>query len=148
MRISSAYTKEREKLKSRGKEKEIASSDSASFSQIFEVTAKSAFSQTVEEFMNDLADHEKKFLDVQSAYELNRYRTKVKEILAYIMKNSMETATLQRKRSSRKADFLIIKEIDQKLLELTKTITGNGNKAFNLLKTIEEIRGLIFDLTY
>ncbi|MBN1498699.1 MAG: DUF327 family protein [Spirochaetes bacterium] len=148
MRISSAYTKEREKLKSRGKDREIHASESSSFSKIFEITADNAFSQTIDEFMNDLQDHEKKFLDTQSLFELNRYRSKVKEILAYIIKNSMQTSSLQRKRSSRKADFLIIKEIDSKLLDLTKTISGSGNKAFNLLKTIEEIRGLIFDLTY
>jgi len=44
-------------------------------------------------------------------------------------------------------DFAIVEEIDSKLLALSEAVTRN-NKAFDLLKTVEEIRGLLLDLQF
>ena len=96
--------------------------------------------------MEDLSEKERRFVDVQGMVELNEYKQTVQTILQFITSNSFEAQLLKRKKSSNKADFLIIRQINEKLLALTKTITSPKNKAFSLLKECEEIRGLLFDL--
>jgi uncharacterized protein YaaR (DUF327 family) len=80
-------------------------------------------------------------------YYLNRYRSIVEKILKKILNEGFETQKLKRLRKD-KADFIIVKKINDKLFELAREITSRNNKAFNLLRTIEEIRGLVFDLLY
>jgi uncharacterized protein YaaR (DUF327 family) len=101
---------------------------------------------TIEEILDDLRDNEKKFLEYQSEYELMRYKATVQKILKLIIDESFRTKTL---RSTKKnwGDFTIIEKINSKLLEITEAVTKK-NKAFDLLKSIEEIRGLILDIVH
>jgi uncharacterized protein YaaR (DUF327 family) len=46
-----------------------------------------------------------------------------------------------------RAEKSIIEKIDENLIKLSQMVTRSSD-AFNFLKTIEEIRGLIFDLVY
>lgn len=105
------------------------------------------FRGTVEELMEDLKDQEKKFLDRQTMYELNRYKSIVQKILKTILSDGFKTEKLKRVRRDR-ADFIIVQDINKRLLEISKNITEKTNKAFNLLKEIDEIRGLILDLLH
>jgi uncharacterized protein YaaR (DUF327 family) len=103
------------------------------------------FQGTLEELMEELKNQEKNFLQKQNDYELNRYKAIVQKVLKLILDEGFQTKTLKRLRKDR-ADFIIVKDINLRLLNISKYITGNRNKAFNLLKEIEEIRGLILDL--
>jgi uncharacterized protein YaaR (DUF327 family) len=108
------------------------------------------FNGSIEELMNDLRDQEKKFLDLQSVYELEKYKALVKRILKMILDNGFETRKLDlsnREKRMGRAEKIIIKKIDENLIKLSQMITRSSD-AFDLLKTIEEIRGLIFDLVY
>jgi len=106
-----------------------------------------SFEGTFDELMDNLKDHEKKFIDSQTLYDLNRYKSVVSKILKLIQEQSMSTRTLKRARMSNKEDFTIIEIINQKLLDLTSEITRRS-QGFNIMKTMEEIRGLLFDLLY
>ena len=67
-------------------------------------------------------------------------------ILKMIMDESFSTVTLKRMRRDR-ADYTIVQKINTRLDEITSAITKN-NRAFDLMKTIEEIRGLLLDLKF
>ncbi len=104
----------------------------------------------LEELFTDLTDQEKRFVDSQSLYELERYKALVKRILKMILEKGFETQALNispRERRMGRAEKTVIKQIDENLIKLSEMVT-KSSEAFNLLKTIEEIRGLIFDLVY
>ena len=105
------------------------------------------FQGSIEELLNDLKDEEKDFLSNQSLYYLNRYRSIVEKILKMILNEGFETQKLKRLRRD-KADFVIVGKINDRLFEIAREITNRNNKAFNLMKSVEEIRGLVFDLIY
>jgi len=108
------------------------------------------FNGTIEELMTDLQDQEKKFLDSQSLYELEKYKALIKKILKMILENGFESRKLDltsREKRMGKAEKTVIDKIDENLIKLSQMITRSSD-AFDLLKTIEEIRGLIFDLVY
>ena len=147
IKINQTYAGEKRKLKSKHPGKSETGSE-INFNSILETKIEIDNQFTIEELLDSIDKQAKRFIDNQSLIELNKYKEAIKEILTFISKNGMKSEVLRRRRSSRKADFLIIKEIDNKLLELSKHITGPGNKAFNILKQMEEIRGLVFDLIY
>jgi len=108
------------------------------------------FNGTIEELMTDLQDQEKKFLDAQSLYELEKYKALVKKILKMILENSFVSRKLDlssREKRMGRAEKTVVDKIDENLIKLSQMITQSSD-AFSLLKTIEEIRGLIFDLVY
>ncbi len=98
----------------------------------------------MDDMLDDLKDQEKRFLELQSLFELNRYKSIIQKILKIIQKESFRAVKV---RTGKKSVELVVHEIDTKLLEITDQITRN-NRAFNFLKTIDEIRGLVFDLIY
>ncbi|HNX24311.1 MAG TPA: DUF327 family protein [Spirochaetota bacterium] len=108
------------------------------------------FNGTIEELMTDLKDQEKRFLDSQSLYELEKYKALIKKILKMILENGFESRKLDltsREKRMGRAEKTVIDKIDENLIKLAQMITQKSD-AFSLLKTIEEIRGLIFDLVY
>lgn len=117
-----------------------------SFSSFVDDSALASVEGTLDEMMEDLSDRERRFVDTQGMAELNEYKSAVQSVLKFITSNSFEAQLLRRRKSSNKADFLIVRKINEKLLSLTKNIISPKNKAFSLLKECEEIRGLIFDL--
>jgi uncharacterized protein YaaR (DUF327 family) len=108
------------------------------------------FSGSIEELMTDLQDQEKRFLDAQSLYELEKYKALIKKILKMILENGFESRKLDlssREKRMGRAEKTVIDKIDEDLIKLAHMITQKSD-AFSLMKTIEEIRGLIFDLVY
>ncbi|MBN1497296.1 MAG: DUF327 family protein [Spirochaetes bacterium] len=114
------------------------------FSSELHKTMALEFEGTIEELLNDLKDQEKLFLEKQNEFEMNRYRALVQKILKTINDEGLSQKTMKRKKKNW-GDFVIIEKINETLLAISGAIT-RGNKAFNLLKSIEEIRGLILDL--
>lgn len=101
-------------------------------------------SGTMDELMEELLEREKDFLDQQSLYELNKYKQLVKKILRLITEKGFTIKTFKPIRKHG-LEMRIINDIDARLLEIKQAIT-TSNKAFDLMKSIEEIRGLILDL--
>ena len=148
LKISSTTPKKEESTKVKQKKKtysvnqienkfDIALRDNISFD----------FQGTLDELIKELKEEEQQFLDRQTIYELNRYKSIVQKILKTILEEGVQTRTLKRMRKDR-ADFIVVDKINSKLMEIVDQITNKHNKAFNLLKSIEEIRGLVFDLIY
>lgn len=144
---TSSDLKKEEKLKIKSRRSSPSASQSKeSFRISLDDAIKFHFDGTFDELLDDLKDQEKRFLESQTIYELNRYKAVVKKILSMVLDDAMETKTLKRYRKDR-SDFTIVDKINEKLMEISEAVIRN-NKAFNLLKTIEEIRGLILDLRF
>ncbi len=145
---TSTDLKKDEKLRIKSKKRSALSSSGPS--KTFDASLQNAlhfeFHDTIEGLMSDLSEQEKRFLDRQTPYELNRYKALVKEILKTILEGSLRVTPLKRQRRDR-ADFAVIEEINSKLLAMSEAVTRN-NRAFDLLKTVEEIRGLLLDLQF
>ncbi len=142
----SARQQNKSKIKNK-KKSDAISHEESKFATELNTNIRFDFEGSIDELMTDLRGQEKKFLDNQTLYELNQYKALVKKILKTIQEESLKTKTFKRPRSSNKEDFTIIEKINGKLLDLSSSITKR-NDAFNLMKTLEEIRGLIFDLQY
>ena len=145
--VTPANAKKEDNSKVKSKIKSHNAKLNESFNTVLTDRISFEFQGSIDELFNDLKDEENDFLANQSLYYLNRYRSIVEKILKKILNEGFETLKLKRLRRD-KADFVIVNKINDKLFEIAKEITGKNNKAFNLLKTVEEIRGLIFDLLY
>lgn len=99
---------------------------------------------TIDELLEHLSDREKDFLDYQSLYELNKYKQLVQKILRLITEEGFTIKTFKPTRKHG-LEMKIVQDINMKMLEIKEAIT-RSNKAFDLMKSIEEIRGLILDL--
>jgi uncharacterized protein len=133
------------KLKIKKKKPGSITSKEKTFSSQLENNISYNFQGTIDDLFSELDEQEKRFLDQQSLQELSRYKALIRKILKALLEEGVETTVL--KKTRRNFAELTIREIDKKLLELSTAITRN-NKAFSLLKTIEEIRGLVLDLVY
>jgi uncharacterized protein YaaR (DUF327 family) len=143
--INPTSPKKDDKVKVKSKKRTKSVEHGNTFINSLEKTIKFDFQGTIDELLNDLKDQEREFLEKQSSYELNRYKSLVKKILKTILDEGYHTKKLKQTKKNR-ADFLIIDKINDKLTAVSTYITSRNNKAFNLLREIEEIRGLIFDL--
>lgn len=116
------------------------------FSSQLVQTVTHDFQDTIEGMLEDLTEQEKKFLDSQSLYEMSRYKSLVQKILGEITRQGFTVKSMKPTRRFG-LEMRIVEDIDQKLMEIKQAITSD-NKAFDLMKSIEEIRGLILDLVY
>ena len=118
-----------------------------SFNETLDKTISFNFQGTIETLLDNLREEEERFLNDQTLYNMERYKAIVKSILKTIINEGFSSKTLKRSRRDR-ADFTIVKEIDNKLIAISLSITQKTNKAFNLLKATGEIRGLLLNLLY
>ena len=118
--------------------------NSVSFDAELADAVQSSYERDLDTMMGDLKDQERRFLDRRDLAELNNYKKQIQKILSLISSDAFEHHTLKR-RSRNRADFLIVKKVNEKLLELTKKISS-GNRAFDLFRELDEIRGLVLDL--
>ncbi len=148
LKISSTTTKKEEsaKIKQKKKTYSVRPKDNK-FDIALQHNISFDFQGTIDELLKELKYEEDQFVEKQTVYELNRYKSIVQKILKTILEEGIETKKLKRMRKDR-ADYIVVDKINMKLIEIVDQITNKNNKAFNLLKSIEEIRGLIFDLIY
>jgi uncharacterized protein YaaR (DUF327 family) len=148
--ISKTSLRQQARAGGRSGKKTGIGSVSSTFSSELNMTIETDYYGSIEELLGDLKDQEKRFLDQQSHYELERYKAMVKKILKMILENGFENRSLDltaRDKRLGRAEKSIIAKIDENLIKLSQMVTKSSD-AFNFLKTIEEIRGLIFDLVY
>ncbi len=148
IKIASTSPKKDDNRKVKSKKKSHSvKQKSSSFDLALENNITFNFQGSIDELLTELKEEEGLFLKKQTEYELNRYKAIIQKILKKIMDEGMDTRTIRRLRRD-KADFIIIDKINSKLLDIAAEITKKTNKAFNLFRSIEEIRGLIFDLIH
>ena len=149
--IPRADLKQRSRTEIRSKKKSVISgTPGTKFAAEVEGIISSDYTGGIDELITDLHSQEKRFMDSQSLYELERYKLLVKKILKMILEKGFESQKLEpstREKRLGRAEKTIIKQIDDSLVDLSRMVTVKSD-AFGLMKKIEEIRGLIFDLIY
>ena len=134
-----------ERTKVKGKKRSGAPAGTArAFREPLQQAVAAEVEGTIVDLMGNLAEQEKRFLDQQNLYEMGRYKALVQKILKMVLDEGYTTAVLKR-HSRNKADFIIVDRINARLADISLHIT-RGTSGFNLLKTMEEIRGLVLDL--
>ena len=73
----------------------ISGTSNSKFAAEVDGIISSDYAGGIEELMTDLQDQEKRFLDSQSLYELERYKLIVKKILKMILEKSFESQKLE-----------------------------------------------------
>jgi len=130
----------------KGREASSVGKTGKAFSAQLVQTVSHEFQDTIVGMLEDLADQEKKFLDSQSLYEMSRYKSLVQKILGEISRQGFTVKTMKPTRRYG-LEMRIVEDINRRLMEIKEAVT-TSNKAFDLMKSIEEIRGLILDLVY
>jgi hypothetical protein len=147
MELTPVSAKEQRRLDKRKTDKTTFSTGETSFeSALYDVVSVET-NRSVDALMSDLREQERRFIDIQNLVELAKYKQLLQKILKLIMADGFQCSTVPRRRKDR-ADFLIVKTINEKVDILAKTLASPENKAFALMGTIEEIRGLLLDLTH
>jgi len=103
------------------------------------------FEGSIDALMNELREQEHRFVNLPNLHEMNRYRSLIQKILKEIGNESFSIKELSVKSRHNAKIYTVVETVNDKLLELSSAIT-KGSPAFALMKTMEEIRGLILDL--
>lgn len=94
-----------------------------------------------------LPDAERQLLDHPSAENFARYRELIKGIAAATLKKNTRVRTLTRRgRKGQDVQLQVVEVIDQRLQQMAIMMQSQRNSAFVMLKTFEEIRGLLLDV--
>lgn len=146
IKLPSTSSNKDEKTRIKSKKK-AAAPDSlrSSFSISLKSNIEFDIQGTIEELLSDLEDQEKRFVDRQTPYELQRYKAVVQKILKTVFDETFRVKVLKRPKAGR-ADYVIVQRINDKLEALAAMVAQSSG--FSLLKSIEEIRGLVLDLVH
>jgi len=107
-------------------------------------------SETVENLLDDV--HEKgEALKKDSVFgPLNGYKKAVRRFLRYVIENSFEmeeTLGIRNPRTMQQKKYVIIRVVDEKLESLAAHILKNQGDQLDILRRIDEIHGILVDLT-
>lgn len=94
-----------------------------------------------------LPDMEKKLLESPITENLMEYRELVKKIASVTLKQNFRIKKIKRKlKNSETIELSVIEVLNEKLQQMTRVMQSPDNSAFFLLKTLEDIRGLLLDI--
>ena len=96
---------------------------------------------------------EKNFINSQSSANLEEYKAIVKSIIKQILQKNIlvvnsrsKMSNVLRKNENNEKCLHTVKIINENIQILATTMVSKNNTAFALLKQMEKIRGLLFDL--
>lgn len=97
--------------------------------------------------LRDLPDAERNFLRSPSYANLEVYKRIVQGILKEVMDRNTSLETLKtRVRGGSEKVYQVVKIVDEKIQTLADFIVHPENSTFELMKKMEDIRGLLVDL--
>ena len=147
MELNPVSAREQRKLDQKKTGRAHASSG-PTFDAVVQETFETESNQAIDSLMNDLREQERRFVDLQTQVELDKYRKLLQRVLKMLSDGNYKSESLRRPRKGniQREPYLIIRKINEKVDELARALVSRDNKAFALMRTLEEIRGLILDL--
>ncbi|WCL49513.1 DUF327 family protein [Leptospira sp. GIMC2001] len=128
----------------------ITNSDRPDFAELLEAIAPSHKESTreINELWRDLPEIERNLISDRSSENLQIYKEQIRSILKLILAKNTREEKLQSpiKGSSQKKQHFHVVHIDEKLKLLAETITHPQNSAFQILKQMDSIKGLLLDI--
>ena len=119
------------------------------FQQILQevLPAESAQQRDLQELWQELPDTEKELLEHPSDRNLRRYRELVIKIARATLQQNTRVRKVRRRNSrGETVELSVVEFINARLQKMAETILHPQNSAFHLLKTVEEIRGVLLDV--
>lgn len=94
----------------------------------------------------DLPETERRLIEDPSDENVKQYRELVKSIAEEVVRSNMKVTTLKRKnRHGDAVELNIVEVIDDRLQKMMLALQSPQNTAFQILRTLSEIRGLLID---
>jgi len=123
------------------------SSTQQSFDKIVKSTTHQLKQQEIQQLMNEIAIQGDKLSRFRSFRDLAKFKRLVKDFLAETVYNGLDLEKSQNfSPEGHSQQLTIVKEVDEKLIELTDGIINQERSAVDLLGVIGEIKGLLLNL--
>lgn len=103
-------------------------------------------SRDLHRLWSELPNLERQLIEDQSPENLKVYRELVKAIANQLLKDNVKVAKLKRRVKGGDVELSVVQIIDERLHRMMIMLQSNENTAFQILRNLDEIRGLLMDL--
>jgi hypothetical protein len=118
-------------------------SQAVRFAQQMHATEHRVGQETLVAFLAEIDEQGKRLAKSPIRAEIERYRALVGKFIKEAM---AQMTTLEKRTDRRNRAFVLIKEIDKKLSELTDLLVSGQAKQIDILGKLHEIQGMLVDL--
>lgn len=129
------------------KEKTSAAVVKPMFEEELKKVQGSQLQNQLENLLKEIENQGKKLSETQTVRELKKYKDMIKNFLSEAVRKTYalkDEASWDRR--GRHKVYTTIEKVNQKLEELTTAVLGQQENQLDLLKRVDEIRGLLIDL--
>lgn len=128
--------------------------ENSSFLEILESVLPSDGESTkdLNDLWKDLPQKEKSLIEKRTNEALELYKSHIRNILKLSLEKNTKLITIEGRKRLHSLNRTVesqeryVKILDEKLHLLTQMLVSKDNSAFQILKTLEDIRGLLYDL--
>ncbi|QQE76709.1 YaaR family protein [Brevibacillus composti] len=129
------------------KAKQDVPADRVVFSELMNRGRDQLNAERLQKLIADLEDQGKILADTRTVGDLRKFKSLVKSLLDDAVKNGLRLEEQQGyNRRGRSRVFKIVKEVDQKLLELTDAVLKSQEPGLRILERVGEIKGLVLNI--
>jgi uncharacterized protein YaaR (DUF327 family) len=121
----------------------LGANQAIKFAQQMQSTTHRVGQETLVAFLAEIDEQGKRLAKSPIRAEIERYRALVGKFVKEAMAQMTE---LDRRTDRRNRSFVLIKEIDKKLAELTELLLSGQAKQIDILGKLSEIQGMLVDL--
>ncbi|RAK19921.1 hypothetical protein B0I26_105103 [Anoxybacillus vitaminiphilus] len=127
--------------------KEETAMESVSFTELMAKKRNDIVWERVQQQVKEIEEQGKKLAESRTVEDLKKYKKLVKQFLDDAVKNGLQLEQQRGfSRGGRSRIYKIVKEVDQKLIELTNAVLQKEQKGLDLLSLVGEIQGLIINI--
>ncbi|RDI40122.1 hypothetical protein DFR59_11238 [Falsibacillus pallidus] len=127
--------------------KEQVASESISFSEVMANKRGSGLYDRFAKLASDIEDQGKVLAESRTVDDLRKYKKMVKSFLEDTIKNGMQLEEQRGfNRRGRTKIYKIVKEVDSKLMNLTKDVLNKEKKGLEILSQVGEIQGMLINI--
>lgn len=128
------------------KKKETATA-SVSFAEVMKKGRSDQFVERMKQLLHDIDDQGKVLVETQSVEELRKYKQLVKDFMQEAVDHGLKLEERRGfNRRGRTKVYKIVKQVDQKLIELTNAVLKEQEKGLHVLGLVGEIKGLLVNI--
>ncbi len=127
--------------------KEATASASVSFAEVVAKRSEELALERFQQLAKEIEEQGNILAESRSVEDLRKYKKLVKNLLDDVVKNGLQLSEQRGFNwSGRPRLYKVVKEIDQKLIDLTNAVLQKEQQSIDLLSTIGEIQGLIINI--
>lgn len=121
--------------------------DQQTFKGLVQSQASKLQNQEIKNLMNDIAKQGNKLARFRSLRELAKFKQMIKRLLKETTGSGLKWQSSHHfDPSGQSRKLALVKEVDEKLIELTEAMMSNEKKTVDLLGIIGEIKGLLLNI--